>query len=1399
MPVSFNSPPRNFFLLGSGAQQALTNFFDTINRAGSDRFNASDIAYSDVDQKYILAGSGKDSNTVSFGWLEKQAYDADTDPLNPTNVEDWRHVFVDPLTSSPTGTTLNFMKQTASYGGDIIIGGKTNNVPWIAEYSSSGAQQWVSSSQSGDVEYFGVACTSTGYYACGHKTGVGIDAVGFAEKFDSNGMPQWGKSAFHVNGSVKYNAIAANDRGEVVVVGSVTDQAYIQGYVAKLNAYTGEVLWDKTINSGRSPSLGFKHDVEVNNIYIDGNDQIYVVGTEFADIVPTYKKGFIIKYSAEGNLIWHKTTPANENHDFLDLWSDTPVEQTVVLSRETFQSTSNSNLSLIKYSKNGDVVFRRRIITDTAIVQPTAGLDGDPSFYYMLFVEEADDVAAATSKNYTFGKVSASGNGFGAFTYETHHLGREIEYRVNSNTPSNPIGRLADGSVRNDSSDFISYPYSGLNLLLGDDLATNVAYKKTRHKEKDLFEYSGSPAQRVVDFTKLNIGSETKTVTTTTGGQVQGQQAYTTAGSYTWTAPANVTSVCVVCVGAGGGGGGALAYKNNITVVPGTGYAVEVGSPGVSSGAGNAFSEGGDSSFTATLATIARGGKGTSSGSNNQGTPGGDYDGGGSGGGSYLNGGYNGGGAGGYSGDGGTAIIGGAGTSNAITQGAGSGGAGGGGAWAYYPGGGVGILGEGANGTGGVTNGTGGSGGQDGQGEGSNGANSQTGGNYGGGGSGRWSGNTGGKGAVRIIWGSGREFPSTNTADVTPSSGPTTTTTTTIVDQSGNGFDGTIQGATQDANGHWQFDGVDDFIMVDDPQQELQFVDTGSDFAIECWAKRTAAGSGSFETMLSTWGQNSGVDGWIVAHDAGSLHFTWAPHSQATTFMTGGTLSLNTWYHIMVTRNGNAFTLYLNGVSVATGTNSSTIATAYDKLEIGHYGNNANSWFTGNIGEVRIYPKTLTAAEVNQNYNATKIKYENAASSVGVRLSHDIINNSTLETYFDFNNKACWDDSENWLTNSYLNASDWGTTNATKQANAAMAPDGTKTATLVTEEDVTGFHFISSAAFPSGARTFSVYCKAGTTNRVTLFITQGGNNGARFNLETGQVITVFGTGNTAAIEDCGGGWYRCSIANDGVAATIDNQLRIGTFNGATNSETPASPLRSIYVWGPQVERRLESPPLAGRYLPRYSITKTREALIRNLAGTSNNALRAGGQGELITNRGGYLVFDGVDDYLSLSGSGISLTETNGWTVEGWFKFPDPTNNNSSGTWNYLFRDSLAGGPQYEVGMYSTNNTFEIKDNGTAQQTISCTITPNTWHFICMGQNNVGKLFLKNSNADGSFTTVTSTSAATSGDCQIDKLFSSQQGGNNLNAHCGEIRIYNREIITPEFTVNYNATRSRYGV
>jgi hypothetical protein len=74
-----------------------------------------------------------------------------------------------------------------------------------------------------------------------------------------------------------------------------------------------------------------------------------------------------------------------------------------------------------------------------------------------------------------------------------------------------------------------------------------------------------------------------------------GEQEYVLPGDYVWVCPANVTSISVVCVGAGGGGhagsdilpigsaggGGALAYRNNINVIPGQSYNVTVGAAGL--------------------------------------------------------------------------------------------------------------------------------------------------------------------------------------------------------------------------------------------------------------------------------------------------------------------------------------------------------------------------------------------------------------------------------------------------------------------------------------------------------------------------------------------------------------------------------------------------------------------------------------------------------------------------------------------------------------------------------------------------------------------------------------------------------------------------------------------------
>lgn len=297
---------------------------------------------------------------------------------------------------------------------------------------------------------------------------------------------------------------------------------------------------------------------------------------------------------------------------------------------------------------------------------------------------------------------------------------------------------------------------------------------------------------------------------------VQGQQAYTTAGTYTFTVPAGVTSISALCVGGGGGGkgyandgatGGALSYINSVSVTPGQSITVVVGSGGTGAPAwtntqNGTYTNGGES--RADYFCVARGG-GTNTG--NVGT---SFLGGGGGPSYALNGGGGGGGAGGYSGVGGE---GGTGDTSATAGASGAGGAGGGGGGGNVQdyigynnpdngdgetyqfggggGGGVGLLGSGSNGAGGaagVNNSPGnmiGRGGGAGS-SGAAGSNASTlnatllfggaGGAYGGGG-----GNGGHKyistdyvvtseyhgtsgagagGAVRIMWGAGRSYPS---------------------------------------------------------------------------------------------------------------------------------------------------------------------------------------------------------------------------------------------------------------------------------------------------------------------------------------------------------------------------------------------------------------------------------------------------------------------------------------------------------------------------------------------------------------------------------------------------------------------------------------------------------------
>jgi hypothetical protein len=312
----------------------------------------------------------------------------------------------------------------------------------------------------------------------------------------------------------------------------------------------------------------------------------------------------------------------------------------------------------------------------------------------------------------------------------------------------------------------------------------------------------------------IQVESGTVTVTDVIGASGGGVR-FTTTGSHSWTAPAGVTSVCVVCIGGGGGGmyinntnvavkysmagggGGALAWLNDYTVTPGDSYSIVVGAAGAAGAYTAGSTAGGDSwAFATSICNAGGGGPGryNSNIAGGSGTVSTAYGTSGSGdGGAVVSAGANvygpggGGGAGGYSGTGGTGRDD---VAASGDDGAGGGGAGGGPSAITQAsgggvstvsggGGGTGVYGEGSNGTA-STDGWGG-GGSGGEGGGTdyhgspggapvaNELTSINGGDYGGGGGGQSAtiylgtgAGAGGQGAVRIIWGSGKAFPSTN-------------------------------------------------------------------------------------------------------------------------------------------------------------------------------------------------------------------------------------------------------------------------------------------------------------------------------------------------------------------------------------------------------------------------------------------------------------------------------------------------------------------------------------------------------------------------------------------------------------------------------------------------------------
>ncbi len=192
------------------------------------------------------------------------------------------------------------------------------------------------------------------------------------------------------------------------------------------------------------------------------------------------------------------------------------------------------------------------------------------------------------------------------------------------------------------------------------------------------------------------------------------------------------------------------------------------------------------------------------------------------------------------------------------------------------------------------------------------------------------------------------------------------TSGTAATDASSAKNNGTVNGATRTTAGRFgsalSFDGVNDRVDVPDSAS----LDLTTAMTLEAWV-RPSSNTGWRTVILKERGTTGHVYALYSSEGSASIaeNFIGSTYNGA---LGASALPLNTWSHLTTTYDGAALRLYVNGTQVATKAATGAMTATASPLRIG--GNALwGEYFAGQIDEVRIYNRALSAAEVQGDMN----------------------------------------------------------------------------------------------------------------------------------------------------------------------------------------------------------------------------------------------------------------------------------------------------------------------------------------------------------------------------------------------------------------------------------------------
>ena len=499
--------------------------------------------------------------------------------------------------------------------------------------------------------------------------------------------------------------------------------------------------------------------------------------------------------------------------------------------------------------------------------------------------------------------------------------------------------------------------------------------------------------------------------------------------------------------------------------------------------------------------------------------------------------------------------------------------------------------------------------------------------------------------------------------------------------------------------GSWNFDYSDDYLST--PDSDDYTFGTG-DFTMECWFYQTAQSSGTWYSLLQQYGSDYATFFALLNNKV--YCYIYYPTNGITNFqlIDPDTLAPNEWHHAAVTRSGNTFRLFVNGILKHSLVQNVTIVNSTVNFTIGADASSAYH-FQGQIQDTRVYKGV---AKYTENF-------------VVGSTAPDIL-----------------PDTPSGIT---------GKSKLAKITNGAVSFDGS--GDYLSIPDNVDFDF-GTGDFT--VELFAYNDPAQSSNPVLI----GANGGWYIQFKTGGTIVEFYTGTTSIqATELGleGGWHHVAVTKesnvvkifvDGILKTttsnsdttdLANTLYIGNFNGASlHYHGFISNVRVIK--GTALYTSDFTPPTE----PLTEVTNTKLLCCQS----PTSATAAAAQPTLSYFTGGtaltwdnspigskWTLSNGDKNATSSGGSGytgadvfsvaLAANTTYAWTL-------DVTNGDSTGGWYFADAQSNTGthadqkggnslglrGGETSVGYYGTFATANGGTNGENKITMNSDVSPN---------------------------------------------------------------------------------------